>query len=85
MESVLTCREFVEFLADYLAGQLPPAEHARFRVHLARCPACANYAHSYRQAVRAGREALLCPGDRLPGEVPDELVRAILAARGQHE
>jgi len=81
MESNLSCRDFVEFLADYVAGRLSAAELARFNDHLARCPACVSYTHSYRQAVGLSRSALLCPDDQVPGDVPEDLVGAILKAR----
>jgi len=81
MESKLSCREFVEFLADHLGGGLSVAQLARFNVHLARCPACVDYTRAYRQAVGLSRSALLCPDDQVPGDVPEDLVRAILEAR----
>ena len=81
METRLSCREFVEFLADYLAGQLPNDEVTRFNAHLAGCPSCVSYARTYQDAVRLGRDALLCPDEQLPGDVPEDLVRAILDAR----
>jgi anti-sigma factor RsiW len=77
----LTCRELGEFLADYLDGRLPSAQHAAFNVHLALCPSCASYTRTYRQTVRLGREAHLCPDDRVRESVPEKLVRAILATR----
>jgi anti-sigma factor RsiW len=36
----LTCREFAEFLSDYLSRELPAAECAAFEAHLVECPAC---------------------------------------------
>jgi len=84
MESRLSCRELVEFLADYLAGRLPVDQAARFDRHLAGCPACATYARTYEDSVRLGRGAFLCPDDQVPGDVPEDLVRAILDVR-KHE
>jgi hypothetical protein len=34
----ITCREFIDFLVDYLAGELPPASQAEFEFHLSDCP-----------------------------------------------
>jgi anti-sigma factor RsiW len=81
MHSKLTCREFVEFLGEYLEGRLPPGQLARFGGHLAACPACVSYTRSYRDTVRLGRSVLSNTDETLPGDVPEELVRAILAAR----
>lgn len=81
MQSKLTCREFVEFLAVYLEGRLPEEQLARFQAHLASCPPCVSYTRSYQDAVRLGREAFACPEENVPADVPEDLVRAIVAAR----
>ena len=45
------------------------------------CPGCLNYLATYRETVRMGR--CLCdePDGPVPDDVPEDLVRAILAAR----
>jgi anti-sigma factor RsiW len=77
---MLTCREFVDFLMAYLSGELPPGQRAVFEQHLGECPDCTSYLHSYRQTVRIEKIACGC-GDPVPADVPEELIRAILAAR----
>jgi anti-sigma factor RsiW len=84
MESTVTCREFVEFLAEYLAGRLPPGRSATFDAHLAECPSCLRYTRTYRQTIRLGQDAFRCPDERVPAGVPEDLVRAILAAREEN-
>jgi anti-sigma factor RsiW len=74
----MTCEEVVEFLMAYTSGELPETERAAFEEHLAECPDCVSYLHSYEETVRLGKAA--CAGDDLD-EVPEELIRAILAAR----
>lgn len=81
MESKLSCRELVGFLADYLSGELPPDERSAFGDHLARCPSCVNYTKSYAETIRLGKAALRCGNEPVPDEVPEELVQAILQAR----
>jgi len=82
MSKALTCREFVEFLADFLSDQLPPEEHAAFEAHLRACPDCARYAQSYATTTRLA--ALARRGDaEVPRDVPQELVESILALRRQ--
>jgi anti-sigma factor RsiW len=81
MQSRLTCRELVEFLAEYLEGRLPESEHARFEHHLAACHSCRCYLRSYEATVLRTRDAFAGPSAELPGDVPEDLVRAILAAR----
>ena len=77
----MTCRECAEFLADYLAGDLASEVRATFERHLERCPNCVNYLDQYKATIRAGKAAFANEaGDQT--DFPEELVRAILAARG---
>ena len=78
---MITCREFVEFLADYLAGVLPPASLAEFEFHLTDCPDCVSYLKTYEATVRLGKGAFADLDAPLPAEVPEELIEGILAAR----
>jgi anti-sigma factor RsiW len=79
----LSCRELIEFLHEYLDGDLPADARRRFEAHLAVCPPCRDYLESYRRTVSLTAEAWeSCgPDDPIPDEVPEELVRAVLAAR----
>jgi len=77
----LTCREFAEFIADYLSGDLAPDVRAGFEAHLAVCANCQKYLLIYRDTSELGRHAFDARGDSLPGDVPADLVEAILAAR----
>lgn len=77
----LTCRELTEFLSEYLAAELPSEQRERFESHLRHCRACSVYLATFEQAVRLGK-AVCAPADGpIPEEVPEDLVRAILAAR----
>jgi anti-sigma factor RsiW len=63
----ITCREFVEFVTDYLEARLPEAERERFEDHLALCPGCQAYIEQMRATLRAlGRipEESLSPAAR---------------------
>jgi anti-sigma factor RsiW len=77
----LTCREFAEFLSDYLSQELPAAERAAFEMHRAECAACVAYLDTFQKTIQLSKAAYADSEDGLPDEVPDELVRAILAAR----
>jgi anti-sigma factor RsiW len=79
---MLTCREFVEFLMDYLSNELPAGQRTVFEEHLGDCPDCRAYLRSYEQTVRLEKLACGC-GDPPPADAPEELIRAILAARGK--
>ena len=77
----MTCRELIEFLMAYDDGELPPEQRGEFDRHLNLCPSCVAYLDSYRKTVKLGRLACGKLDEPVPCDVPDELVRAILAAR----
>ncbi len=75
----MTCQEILDFLMHYLDGELPPEQVVAFEEHLGECPPCVAYLKSYQEVVRLGK--LACARESLCSEVPEDLVRAILAAR----
>ena len=79
----MTCREFIEFLWRYTSGELPPEERFEFDAHMAVCPECISYLRSYVQTVEMEKLAYPDPESTLPDEVPEDLVKAILAARSK--
>lgn len=78
----MTCRELIEFLMAYLDRELPEDQVRVFEEHLRLCPPCEAYLETYQEAVREGR-AVCAEEDAAPAEVPEDLVRAILAARSK--
>lgn len=78
---MITCRDVLEFLMAYLDGELPPDHRAAFDHHLALCDACRDYLASYQATIRLAREVDDKDGDA-PAP-PEDLVRAVLAARGK--
>jgi len=79
----LTCRDLIDFLRAYLDGELPPELRQRFEDHVDACPPCLHYLDSYRETVSLCAEAFdaCVPDCAVPDEVPEELVRAVLASR----
>jgi anti-sigma factor RsiW len=77
----LTCREAVEFLADYLDHGLDAAQQQAFEQHLALCDECVAYLKSYEQTVRLGRATFDDLDAAADAHLPRELVTAIAAAR----
>jgi anti-sigma factor RsiW len=73
----VNCRDLSEFLQEYLAGELPSRVADEFAGHLSSCDNCEVFLEQYRQTILLGR-AVIIEGDT--GEVPEELVRAIIAA-----
>jgi anti-sigma factor RsiW len=79
----VTCREFADFMADYLSGDLAIDLLGQFERHLSLCSNCRAYLTSYEESLKLGQRAFDDQDAPLPDDVPDELVRAILAARGR--
>ena len=77
----MTCRELADFIADYLSEALPGDTRTQFEHHLGDCSNCVMYLDGYRQAVKLGQAAFDDPDAPVPDTVPEELVKAILAAR----
>ena len=79
----MTCREVIDFLLEYLSGELSASERAEFEQHLTECPDCAAYLKSYEQTIKLGKAVFADPEAPVPQDVPEELVQAILASRRQ--
>lgn len=77
----MTCREFADFMADYLSSELPIDTRQQFDHHLSLCINCQRYLTSYRETVALGKRAFADEDAALPPDVPEQLVKAILAAR----
>ena len=77
----MTCRDFVEFLMQYLSGELSLSERSVFEQHVAACPDCVAYLRTYETTIKLEKEAFDNPTGPVPDELPEDLVRAILAAR----
>jgi anti-sigma factor RsiW len=79
----VTCREFADFMADYLSGELPAMTRSAFEHHLSLCPNCRTYLAGYEKTIKLGKSAFADQSADLPDSVPEELVRSILAARAK--
>ena len=77
----MTCREFTDFIADYLSAELPEQVQRAFERHLDVCVNCRRYLEQYRETIACGRVAFDDPAAVVPDEVPEDLVGAILATR----
>ncbi len=74
----MTCRDFADFVIDYFEGELDAQTRVLFDQHLAACADCAAYLSHYRETTRAAFSAYA--GDT-PPDMPEDLVRSILAVR----
>ena len=77
----MTCKELIEFLSEYLDGELPQDVGTTFEKHLAICPDCVAYVTSYGKTIDLAKETILRPDTPVPDDVPEDLVDAILAAK----
>ena len=75
----MNCRDFIDFLFDYYAGELSPGTLALFHEHIAKCPGCVAYLESYEHTVKLVRGA--CPRceEIVAAEMPEDLILAILS------
>ena len=80
----MNCREFTEFLHDYLLGGLLAEVRTEFDRHLADCPWCVAYLDSYQKTIQLEQAAFSASEDaRPPADAPEELIQAILRARSR--
>jgi anti-sigma factor RsiW len=75
------CRELAAFLMDYVSGELPAESRAHFEFHLAKCKNCHEYLVQYEITIRSCKIACGEMSDELPANVPEDLVKAVMAAR----
>lgn len=73
----ITCRELIEYIADYLGGSLDETGKVDFERHLERCPSCRAFLASYIQTMDL--EKLVLYEDDPVSDVPEDLVQSILA------
>lgn len=81
----LTCRDATDFLTAYVDNELQGSVRLAFDRHLAECSWCRTYLETYKQTVEMGKSACRCHQAEAATEMPDELVRAILAATRKGE
>lgn len=81
IDGLITCRELIEFLADYIGDELSAQHREMFEKHLAVCLECRNYVDSYKTTLSVGKAAFNHPDDPIPDDVPESLIKALLAMR----
>ena len=81
MHGMITCREFEDFILRYLDGELSAQQKKVFERHMKLCRECRDYLEAYRRTVEIGQAVFAEPDESVPDDVPEDLVKAILAAR----
>lgn len=78
---MITCEEFEDFILAYLEDDLSAKQKFIFDLHIKVCRECRDYLNAYRASIDLAKQALEEESKLLPEQVPDDLVKAILAAR----
>ncbi len=77
---MITCDEFEGFILAYLEDDLPPRQKFVFETHLKVCRECRDYLAAYRTSLELAR-ASYRDDPAAPDDMPEDLVKAIVAAR----
>ena len=82
----MNCQKIVdEFLSEYVEQKLSFGERLILRLHLLHCPPCRRYLDSYRRTLALAKTHGADTPPPKPSDLPDELVKAIIAARRPRE
>jgi anti-sigma factor RsiW len=71
---MMTCRQCVELLMEYLSGELDEESRAHLREHLQDCPPCIAYVETYQITVQWTRQLTTT---KLPADVAARLEAAV--------
>jgi anti-sigma factor RsiW len=74
---MITCRDLVDLLYDFVSGELSPERRAEIERHLCDCPPCLASCDTYRITIQVARR-LPCPPP--PPEVMQRLRSAVQAS-----
>ena len=85
MPMMITCRQFEEFIIEYLEGGLTDHQRRLFEIHLKVCRECREYLAAYKTSLEAAKRSFPDDATSLPDEVPEDLVAAVVASRGAIE
>ncbi|MEP4196992.1 MAG: zf-HC2 domain-containing protein [Aliishimia sp.] len=83
---MIDCVQFEAFIVDYLEGTLSKRQRMTFDLHLKLCRECREYLQSYKAAMEAAKIQADMPFSKMGmGEVPEDLINAVLSARKEFE
>jgi len=78
---MISCREFNDFVYDYVEGDLTDKQLKLFERHMRVCPMCRQYLKTYIASYKASTSILPYEDIELPASVPNELIKAIKAVK----
>ena len=76
----LTCRELIELLGEYRAGNLDAEASVTAEAHLMDCLECTQYLKSYEAAIRFSKQTLSTDNELVASDTIVEIVGSILSA-----
>ena len=71
---MMTCRELVEVLLEFVSGELTQDEVQRIEHHLNKCPPCVVILNTYRLTIQLARQL---PSNPLPPPCEERLRTAV--------
>ena len=78
--STITCRKFVNRLGAYTDGELAAEPRKEMETHESECEQCSEYRKSYAAAIKLAKDSA-ARDLKATAEIPESLVRSILASR----
>jgi len=78
---MISCEEFEEFIVEYLEGSLSPRQRSVFELHIKICRECREFLAAYQTSIESAKLEL--NNDQFIGDVPEDLITAILDSRGK--
>jgi len=83
MHSMITCKEFEDFVQRYLDDELTGREKTLFEWHMRICRECREYLASYQRTIEIGHAVFDSKNAQLSTDVPEDLIKAILESRNK--
>ena len=82
----MNCKEVIDFLMEYLDGELSEEQRSAFESHLEVCSDCVAFIKSYKQTLQLTKQLQISEAgekieDKVLEDIPHGLADAILAAR----
>ena len=79
---MIDCATFEKFMIEYFEGSLSKRERFTFHLHILFCPECRRYLRDYQNTVALTKSQTDVSFSEMGmGNVPEELIEAILSAR----
>ncbi len=75
---MITCKQFNDFIFDYVGGNLSEKESVLFMRHMRVCPMCRQFLRNYIAALKASEMILPFDDTVVPESVPQDLIEAII-------